>query len=344
MGTQNFVFDDQQVKPGTRLSVDVPISRDSAGNMVHLPVRIVHGAKPGPTLLISAAIHGDEISGIEVVRRVLAKMKPKRLRGTLLAVPIVNPFGFVAWSRYLPDRRDLNRSFPGREDGSLASRIAFLFRTLLMERADFAIDLHSAAIHRYNLPQIRVSPESLKASELARAFSPPIIMHSSLRDGSMRAEALKDGLQMILYEAGEALRFDDFSTRVGVNGILRVMAAMDMLDLKESKREIAAPLESTRSLWLRSPRGGIASIRTPSGRKVSLGQVVATVRNPTHPEEESVLKSPIEGLVIGHSRMGVVNRGDALLHIAQLGDSGIYLDPLTEERLSGALLDEHEID
>ncbi|MCM8557629.1 succinylglutamate desuccinylase/aspartoacylase family protein [Sphingomicrobium sediminis] len=343
MGASIFEFDEQKVKPGHRASFDLPISRDATGSLVHMPVRIVHGAEEGPVLLISAAVHGDEISGIEVVRRILAKVKARKLRGTLICVPIVNPYGFVAWSRYLPDRRDLNRSFPGREDGSLASRIAYMFRTRLMRRADFAIDLHSAAIHRYNLPQVRVSPDCTRASELARAFSPPIIMHSKLREGSMRGVAMDEGLEMILYEAGEALRFDDFSTRVGVNGIMRVMQEMDMIDLKPTKRKIIEPLESTRSLWLRSPRGGIAAIRTPSGRKVHLGQQVAVVRDPTS-TEESIIKSPIEGIVIGHSRMGVVNRGDALLHIAQLGEPGIYLDPLTEERLSGAMLDEHEID
>ena len=337
-------FEGHVARPGTRLSVDLPISRDATGRYVHMPVRIIHGASEGPRLLVSAAVHGDEISGIEVIRRVLAKVKPRRLRGTLITVPIVNPFGFVGYSRYLPDRKDLNRAFPGNEDGSLASQIAYIYRTTLLSRADFAIDLHSAAIHRYNLPQIRVSEDSSRARELARAFNPPIIMVSSLRAGSLRGVALDEGVPMLLYEAGEALRFDDLTTRTGVNGILRVMEEMGMLELKPSKRQYVEPLESTRSLWLRAPRGGIASVKTLSGRRVSLGQVVASVRDPTDPREESILKSPIEGIVIGHSNLGVKNKGDALLHIAQLGDSNIYLDPLTEERLSGVMLDEHEVD
>ena len=343
MAMSPFQMLDTSVKAGTRAAIEMPIARDSAGRWVTMPIRVLHGTAPGPTLLVSAAIHGDEITGIDIIRRLLEKVNPRRIRGTLIAVPIVNPFGFVAGSRYLPDRRDLNRSFPGREDGSLASRIAYLFRTECMARADFGIDLHSAAVHRYNFPQVRVSPSSEKALAYARAFAPPIIMHSSLRDGSMRGIALEEGLEMLLFEAGEALRFDPLSTRMGVNGILRTMEHMGMLDLKTSRKAPRVALEASRSIWIRSSRGGIAAMRVTSGKRVQVGTVLARVRSPIDMEEE-VIKSPIEGIVIGHSRMGAVNRGDALLHIAQLGDAGFYLDPETERRLSGVMLDEHEVD
>ena len=342
MSAKPFTLFRTSVEPGKRANIDIPVSRDAADSVVSLPVRVIHGREQGPVLFVSAAVHGDEISGVEVARRLIRKVSPKRLSGTLIVVPVVNAYGFVSGSRYLPDRRDLNRSFPGRVDGPLASRLAYLFRTEIMERADFGIDLHSAAAHRYNLPQIRVSSESERALELARAFAPPVIMTSKLRDGSMRAVAHELGVEMLVFEAGEALRFDPFSTRVGLNGILRTMQAMGMLTLKKPKRNPHPTLEASRSMWLRAPRGGIASIRAESGKVVAQGTPLALVRNPVG-DEEVIVKSPIDGIVIGHSRLGVVNRGDALIHIAQIGENETVLDPDTEEWFTGVMLDEHEV-
>ncbi|WP_265528855.1 succinylglutamate desuccinylase/aspartoacylase family protein [Sphingomicrobium marinum] len=342
MSRSPYTLLDTAVAPGKQALIEIPVARSVAGQMQMLPVHVFHGKSDGPVLAISAAIHGDEISGVEIARRLARKVKASKLAGTLLIVPVVNLFGFVAGSRYLPDRRDLNRSFPGREQGPLASRLAYLFRTEVLERADFAIDLHSAAIHRYNLPQIRVSPDAKRAVELARAFSPPIVIHSPLRENSLRALAMEAGVEMLLYEAGEALRLDSFSTRIGVNGILRTMEAMGMLELKPRKRSILPPLEATRSMWVRAPRAGMVALRVASGSRVERNELLGKIADPVRSDESAIL-SPISGLVIGDSRHGVANRGDALLHIAQLGEDEGELDPETEERLSGVMLDEHEI-
>ena len=337
-----FTIFEESVPPGKDRLIEIPVARSVSGQMQLLPVHVFHGKEDGPVLAISAAIHGDEISGVEICRRLIRKIKATKLKGTLLVVPIVNLFGFVAHSRYLPDRRDLNRSFPGREQGPLASRLAWLFRTEVLGRADFAIDLHSAAIHRFNLPQIRVSPDAKRAVELAHAFSPPIIIQSKLRVNSLRALAMEAGVEMLLYEAGEALRLDRASTRIGVNGILRVMEKMGMLDLKPEKRSRPAPFEATRSLWVRATRAGMTELRVASGAMVERGQRVGFIHDPFRRESEEIL-APISGLVIGDSRHGVHNRGDALLHIAQLGEDEGELDSDVEARLSHVMLDEHEI-
>lgn len=337
-----FSFYDGVVAPGKRAAFDIPVSRVASGQDVTMPVRIVHGASPGPVLFVSAGIHGDEITGVEIVRRLLKRITPGKLSGTLIAVPIVNVYGFVANSRYLPDRRDLNRCFPGSENGSLAARLAWLFRTEVIARADFGIDLHSAAIHRTNLPQIRISPHAPQAAELAEAFSPPIVITSPLRDGSLRGHAKRDGVEMLLYEAGEGLRFDPFSIRVGLNGIVRVMGAMGMLRLKERKQAIAAPVHASKSIWVRAPRGGTCLLSVETGAVVSAGQRIGTVNDPVGRDEDAVT-SPINGIVIGLARLGVVNRGDALVHIAEIGHRDIELDQETEDRLAGAMLDEDEI-
>lgn len=339
---ESFDFCDTSIAPGTAAAVDIPVSRVSSDHLVTLPVRILHGAQPGPVLFVSASVHGDEITGVAITRRLLDRLSPDKLCGTLIAVPIVNIFGFVANSRYLPDRRDLNRSFPGAERGSLAARLAWIFSSEIIARADFGIDLHSAALNRYNLPQVRISPDCSRAHDLAFAFSPPAIIASPLREKSMRAVALERGVEMLVYEAGEALHFDDFSLRVGVNGILRVMAAMEMCQLREREEEIAEPVFATKSLWLRAPRGGIVDIQVEPGQLLEAGECVAVVANPVGEEEEQVA-TPIGGIVIGLSRLGVVNQGDALVHIAELGERSEPLDEATEARLAGAMLDEDEV-
>ena len=163
------------IAPGTRQSVDLPVSVLSNHTKMTLPVHVVHGSKPGPVLFLSAVVHGDEILGVEIIRRVLRHAALKHLGGTVLAVPIVNALGFLNHSRYMPDRRDLNRSFPGSDHGSLASLLADLFMREVVMRSDYGIDLHTAALHRTNLPQIRVAPDQPELIELAEAFGAPVV-------------------------------------------------------------------------------------------------------------------------------------------------------------------------
>lgn len=335
----------ETVAPGSRRAFELPISRVSSGNEVCLPVRIIHGRKPGPVLFVSAAVHGDEITGVEIVRRLLRKISPKTLSGTLLCVPIVNVYGFVGNSRYLPDRRDLNRSFPGSPGGSLASQLAHLFRTEIIERSDFGIDLHSAAVHRMNLPQIRISAGCEKSEKLAFAFGAPAVITSGLREKSLRKIALDTGVEMLLYEAGEGLRFDDFSIRTGVNGIMRVMCAMEMIHSKRLETPLPTPARSTRSTWVRAPRGGIANLTAHAGAIVSEGQPLAKVGDPSGSEEE-IVRSPIDGIIIGHSTLPIVNQGDALIHVAEVKRFDTVagrVDEITDTILSDVMLDEDEV-
>ena len=174
------------VEPGRRGTVDLPLPQLYTHTPLTMPVHVVHGRRPGPCLFVSAAIHGDELNGVEIIRRVLGRPALSRLRGTLLAVPIVNVYGVIHHSRYLPDRRDLNRSFPGSERGSLASRLAHVFMTEIVARCEYGIDLHTAAYHRCNLPQIRADLGDERTAELAHAFAAPVVLDSRVRDGSLR--------------------------------------------------------------------------------------------------------------------------------------------------------------
>ncbi len=333
------------IAAGSRQTVDIPISQLSIHVPVRLSVHVVHGVRPGKTLFVSAAIHGDEIMGVEVIRRILKLPIVDRVRGTLILVPIVNAYGFLDHSRYLPDRRDLNRSFPGSRGGSLAAQLADAFMREVVVPSDLGIDLHTGAIHRENLPQLRITPGREDLWELARAFAPPVILPADLRRGSLRDAAREVDTDILLYEAGEALRFDEASIRVGVSGVLRVMREMGMLAPSAVKRSKVKPVESESSSWVRAPEGGILRAYKKCGDKVKSGEVVGVIANPFG-ERETEVAAKGAGLIIGRTRLPVVNRGDGLFHIATIGRSGSIakaLEHVDREWEENPLFDEGEI-
>lgn len=306
-----------QVEAGTRRTVHLPVSTLSDQTPVTLSAHVIHGRTDGPTVFVSAGIHGDEVIGIEIVRRLLSTPNLRTLKGTLIVVPIVNSFGFINRSRYLPDRRDLNRSFPGSEAGSLASRLADLFVTEVVTRADLGIDLHSAAIHRTNYPQIRVSPGSTRTRELAEVFGAPVIMESAIREGSLRSAAAELGTEVLLYEAGEGLRFDELSVRAGHTGILRVLRYMGMIPGKGIAKAKAVPQFCASSKWHRAPKGGLLRAFRSDGELVRTGELLGYVSDPFGENDAEIL-AECDGIIVGRAVMPVVNEGDALFHIARV--------------------------
>ncbi|MDH3347993.1 MAG: succinylglutamate desuccinylase/aspartoacylase family protein, partial [Desulfobulbaceae bacterium] len=230
-----FTIGEAVIQPGQRQTVDLPIARLYTHTAMDMPVHVIHGKKEGPTLFVSAAIHGDEINGVEIVRRLLKLKLTNNIRGTLIAIPIVNVYGFINRSRYLPDRRDLNRSFPGNNKGSLASHLAKVFMTEVVRKCSHGIDIHTGSNHRTNLPQIRVTLGNSETEQLAQAFGAPVILDSRLRDNSLRATVTDLGIPMLLYEGGEGLRFNESAIRVGLKGILAVMREIGMLPKKGTK-------------------------------------------------------------------------------------------------------------
>ncbi|MGH8517685.1 MAG: succinylglutamate desuccinylase/aspartoacylase family protein, partial [Panacagrimonas sp.] len=215
-----FRISDTVVAPGERRLVNIPVAKLTTSQPVLLPVIVHRGAQPGPTMFLSAALHGDEIIGVEIIRRLLRMPALAALRGTLLAVPIVNTMAFLHQSRYLPDRRDLNRSFPGSKAGSLAARLACMFLREVVDRADYGIDLHTGAIHRPNLPQIRADVSNPESLRLAQAFGAPLLLNSEPTAGTLREYTTQKGIPVLLYESAEALRFDEVCIRIGVQGVL----------------------------------------------------------------------------------------------------------------------------
>ena len=320
MTNQPLTINGVTVKPGTRVSIDLPTGRLYTHTPLTVPVHVVSGKKAGPRLFISAAIHGDEINGVEIIRRFLKLPALKRLRGTVITIPIVNVHGLINHSRYLPDRRDLNRSFPGSEKGSLAARLANTFMKEIVEKSTHGIDLHTGALHRDNLPQIRANLDDEETDRLARSFNAPVIISSNLRDGSLRESASEYGIPMLLYEAGEALRFDEVSIRAGVKGIINVMRELEMLPASRSTRKKhIEPVVARSSYWVRAPDSGILRAMIPLGARVKKNTLLGVVADPFG-ETEANVKAQYSGIVIGKTNLPLVNEGDALYHIARFED------------------------
>lgn len=285
-----------------------------------MPVHVLRGGRKGPVLFVSAAIHGDEINGTEIIRRLLRQPALKRLRGTLVAVPIVNVYGLIHQSRYLPDRRDLNRSFPGSKQGSLAARLAHLFMHEIVAKCTHGIDLHTGAIHRSNLPQIRANLDDEETAKLAEAFGVPVLLNSNIRDGSLREAAAEQGIPMLLYEAGEALRFDEVCIRAGVKGVINVMRSLSMLPKIRSRRKKPfEPFIARSSSWVRAPASGLFRKVSAMGSRVKRGEVLGRIDDPFGREEFEVL-AHYSGIIIGCSEIPLVHEGEALFHIARFED------------------------
>ncbi|MGB3510283.1 MAG: succinylglutamate desuccinylase/aspartoacylase family protein [Microcoleaceae cyanobacterium] len=307
------------IPPAERKRIEIPIARLPTQTLISLAVTVINGSNEGPILWLSAAIHGDEINGVEIIRQVLQKVSPSLLRGTIIAVPIVNIFGFIEQSRYLPDRRDLNRSFPGSNRGSLGSRLAKIFMEEIVSKSTHGIDLHTASDHRKNLPQIRANLHDSQTYECAKAFAAPVMIHSQTRDGSLREAATEHGIPVLLYEAGEALRFDNNAIKVGVEGVMRVMAALNMYPT-ETYTEAQPILQVNETRWVRASRSGILRLYVELGQKVTKKQVLGVISD-AFGETNTTVNAPCEGLIVGSLQNPLVNQGDAILHIAIVENS-----------------------
>jgi uncharacterized protein len=311
-----FKIGELQVQPGRSATGEIPIARLVTGTRISLPVQVFHGRREGHTVWLSAAVHGDEIAGVEIIRRVTRSLDARSMSGTVIAVPIVNVHGFLNGDRYLPDRRDLNRSFPGSPTGSLAARIADLFMTEIVSRCDVGIDLHTGSDHRTNLPHTRADLDDPETRKLAEAFGAPVMLHSKTRDGSLRGAATDRGATVLLYEGGEALRFDGESLSAGVDGIRRVLAELDMIDHDHAgPRNV--PIESRRSSWVRARRSGIALLDIELGEVVQRSQLLGVIHDSVG-KRLSRITAPRTGIVIGQIQQPLVNQGDALVHLAEV--------------------------
>lgn len=309
----------QRIHPGETRIIELKMAKLYDSTDLSIPVKVIRGLYPGPTLFISAAIHGDELNGVEIVRRLSRHREIRNIRGTLILVPVVNIFGFNNKSRYLPDRRDLNRSFPGNSKGSLASRIAHTFMKEIVSKCTHGIDLHTGAIHRNNLPQIRADIIDEETLGFASSFGSKVVLNSDYRDGSLREAARKKKVKMLLFEGGEALRFEKDIINLGIKGCLKAMIHIGMLPVKKKKKKQSSPnfILANDSYWLRSPQSGTIRLSVSLGDIVEAGDTVGKLSDLLG-EDMLPVTARYGGIIIGINHMPLVTQGEAILHIATL--------------------------
>lgn len=302
----------QSIRPGEFKEIIINIARLPSRTQIDTPIYVFRGLEDGPVLALTAGMHGDEINGMEIVRRILDMGHNRVKRGTVICMPIINIYGFLNYSREVPDGKDVNRSFPGSKNGSLASRVAYHITHEIIPFIDYGIDFHTGGAMRTNYPQIRCVMSEKRNVELANAFNAPFTIDSPFRPHSIRQQAAKLGKNIIVYEGGESLRFDQQAIEEGINGTLRLMKHLQMIDwAPESKQENKVIWNSS---WARAHHAGLFQAAINCGELVHKNQIVGTITDPFGEFKETV-KAPSTGYVVGLNNHPVVNAGDALLHI-----------------------------
>jgi predicted deacylase len=327
----------QTIEPGTNTTVLLPAANLYTQTPMSIPIHIFHGKITGPKLFVTSALHGDELNSIEILRRLHTQKWLKNIKGTLITIPVVNVYGFIIQSRYLPDRRDLNRSFPGHKSGSLAARVAHVLTKEIIAQCEYGIDLHTGALGRTNLPQLRVNLETPGAKKLAQAFGVPVIIDAKIRDGSLRQAASELGIPVLVYEGGEALRFNELCIRMGVRGISKVMDYLKMISLPKAQTQNQfKPVITKTSRWVRASISGfVQPVKDITGAfSVKSGELLAYIHDPFLIKPSQPVVAPFDGIVIGITNLPIVNEGDAIYNIAstkKLKHIDAYIEELRDE-------------
>lgn len=305
-----------EIAPGETRAILLKVSESFLSTAISIPVTVIRGWRDGPTAFVTAAVHGDEINGIDIVRRLMFEVDPKKLSGTLIAIPVVNIPGFLEQSRYLPYHRDLNRFFPGKKKGNNAERIAWKIFKEVISKCDFGIDLHTAARGRLNLPHVRGDMSHPMVRTLARAFDTTIIMHHKGLRGSLRKEATRAGVPTILFEAGETGKFSHRISGAGFRGVISVLAEMGMLK-KDEKKEAPFQVIVKSSEWIRAEKGGILDLDVKPGDLTYKGDTIGSVLNPFGKTVVEI-KAPATGIIVGVTTEPLTIPGTGIIHLARL--------------------------
>lgn len=301
--------------PGQRILVDLDVGELPSGTPIKIRAHVIRSEKPGPVGLLLGGVHGDEINGVEIVRRAVSEDMLSHLKcGSVIAIPLLNVYGFLNYSRDVPDGKDVNRSFPGSRNGSLASRVAHVITKQVLPLINFGIDFHTGGWAHHNHPQIRYSPKDHSAQVLAKAFNAPVTLASGAIPKTLRQTALEMEKPMIIFEGGENLRLHGPSIDTALQGIRNVLVNYDMLAISASAKTPVETVHLNKSAWTRATKAGLFEWCLPSGNWVEKDQVLGYLRDPYGLSEEEIL-APRKAYIIGHDNSPVINQGDALFHL-----------------------------
>ncbi len=308
----SMVIEGNEIGPGDSKSISINVGRLPSDTRINILAHVFRSKNPGPCILLLGGVHGDEINGMEIVRRTIELGTLDALnRGTVIAIPLLNAFGFINFSREVPDGKDVNRSFPGSTSGSLASRVARTLTKKILPYVDFALDFHTGGASRYNYPQIRYTKTDSKAEYLAKIFAAPYTIQKPLIVKSFRKAAKTMNIPAIVYEGGESVRLDGFAITKGIEGLNRVLGEFKMIEFNP---EAAQSLLFKKSAWIRAPYSGLFIWTQKSGVHIKKGEPLGVIKDIYGTKSVQVI-SKMEGYIIGHNNASVVNQGDALFHI-----------------------------
>lgn len=309
----------KEIKPGDSVQLNLETARLHTRTRIEVPVFIERAKEDGPVLLINAGIHGDEVNGIEIVRKAVSSKMLKPQKGTIICVPVLNVFGFLNQSREFPDGKDLNRHFPGTSGGSLASQFANSFMREIIPHTDYCLDFHTGGANRFNIPQIRISRSNPELLELAKAFNPDFIVYATNRDKSFRESATKQGVKVLLFEGGKALDFNNYVTEKGLDGIMRFMHHIDIRNFSTGIELLTTkdPIIIENSSWIRARHSGLFRSFISDGEYVAKGHKLGSISDP-YGEFEYFVKANTSGYIIGLNQAPIITQGDALYHLGQI--------------------------
>ncbi len=309
---KDFIINSQTVSPGENKQIVLNSYELHTKTKIEIPVFVFRSHVEGPTILLSAGMHGEETNGVEIIRKIITRDEIKHLKcGSIIAIPVINSVSFLFGSRDLPDGRDLNRCFPGNKNGSFGSRIAYDLMKHIVPLIDFGVDFHTGGAKINNSPQLRCVFEFPENISLAEKFSPPLIIDSSYRDGTFRKEAAKKNKPILVYEGGESMRFDYTAINEGVNGCLRLMRSFDMIDIDIPNNPAVKIKKDT---WIRANASGLFHMNVLNGAYVAKDDLLGVICNPFGEIEHKIL-STFDGYIVGINNQPVVNQGDALIHL-----------------------------
>ena len=317
MKNTNLQIANATIHPGEALSLALPLPELFSCAPLYMPIKVIHGKQSGPTLLVTAAMHGNELNGTEIINRLLELSSLRQLRGTLIAVPVLNVYGLISRARYMPGGIELDRCFPGAQNGTNGARLANLFVKEIFSKADCCIDLQTGSINHSNLPQIYVSFKDNNAKTLAEAFNAPVISDIACEKGMLRTVALKHDKPYLTYEAGEAMRFDEHAIRVGQRGVMNVLKKLGMLPIKPPKKENQLhSFFAERNIWVRASTSGISHSKHKLGQYVKKGEALCVIKDPFGATDSINVYSPEDGIIVGKNNLPLVHEGEALFQIA----------------------------
>ncbi|GAF03304.1 succinylglutamate desuccinylase/aspartoacylase family protein [Saccharicrinis fermentans] len=307
------IINKTEIQPGQNEKLEVNIARLPSHSSIDIVINVAQAHEPGPVLLLIGGLHGDEINGIEIVRRIIEEGRNIPKKGTIICIPIINVYGFIHFSRYVPDGKDVNRSFPGSRNGSLASRVANYLMKDIIPKIDYGLDFHTGGAERTNHPQVRCNMKKSENQKLASIFNAPFTVHSAYRPKSLRYAANKLNKNILIYEGGESSRFDEYAIQQGMNGAIRVMKHLGMTTSEVSHPDYENRIIKSSS-WIRAHTSGMFQSMVSSGEKVHKNQVVGNITDPFG-DFKIPVKSPTSGFVIGLNNNPILHQGDAVMHI-----------------------------